>query len=778
MGNHFDDKNREYVINDVFYPRREWLNYLWNDTTVCACDQFGFGTSWSVLNSTIRRQIEGGERNLDIKHGERNVYIKDKKSGEYYSANRNYTKLPFDKHTCHVGLGYQMVESEYNCINTQFTVLCPSKGQVTMFLIKIKNTSNEVKDLSIVFHTTVKLENGGHEAYTEAYFDKALNATYYTADGFNLLHEYTHSYFSASETVDSYAVCEDDFIGRYGSYIYPEGLKKEKLVSKGSTFQSKYIGAIQFDVKLSSKEEWQTVIVCGFGKNYDDVKGQIRTFTCLDKFNEELNAQKAKSEESLNVFTAITPDNYFNSMANIWLKRQISLGKTWGRLYGKGFRDVMQDTAAFVSFDVTFARQRIIEILKHQYEDGNPIRMFEPDMRYPYNDSATWIPATILAYIYESGDLTVMDEKIPYIKGDSYENAKYDLGFFPYIGTEEEYTVFDHVKRAMDYLYFSRGKRGLVLFRAGDWNDSLNNVGRKEIGESVWATIATVKAYGEFIEILNCLGKIDLIKEYALKKEELKANVIKYGYDGDHMIYGFNDYDEKIGAEENMEAKIFLNAQTWSVLAGIFDEEKLNELMDKVESRLKCDYGYVQNAPSFTKGNDKLGRVSYFKKGLIENGGVYNHGVAFKVVADCILGRGDIAYNTFKMMSYDNPKNVNNGVEPYAVSNMYIGPENEFLSGYAPMSWVTGTAGWVYRFLTEYMCGIRPCKEGLMVKPCFPSHWQGAKVIRKFRGATYEINYVKSEKYMLNIDGKEITGNVIPIQNDNKTHVVKVEYFN
>lgn len=774
MKNYFDDKNKEYVIEDVFYPRREWLNYLWNDTTVCACDQFGFGTSWSVLNSTIRRKIEGGERNLDIKHGERNVYIKDKNSGEFYSANRNYTRLPFEKHVCHVGLGYQTIESEYNGINTQFTVLCPSNGEATMFLIKIKNESNEEKDLSVVFHTTIELENGGHEAYTEAFFDKELNATYYTADGFNLPHEYTHSYFSTSKPINSYAVCEDDFIGRYGSYIYPDGLKRDKLVSKGSTFQSKYIGAVSFDVKLSANEEWQTVVVCGFGKNRQDVKQQIETFTNEDKFYTELNIQKSKCEESLNVFTAITPDEYFNSMANIWLKRQLSLGKTWGRLYGKGFRDVMQDTAAFVSLDVPFARKRIIEILTHQYEDGNPIRMFEPDMRYPYNDSATWIPATVLSYLYESGDTTIMDEKIPYIKGDSYENAKYDLGFFPYVGTEVKYTVFDHVKRAMDYLYSSRGKRGLVLFRAGDWNDSLNNVGKKGIGESVWTTIATVKAYGEFIKILEYLGRDNLIKEYIEKKEELKANVIKYGYDGDHMIYGYNDYDEKIGAEENEEAKIFLNAQTWAVLAEIFDEEKLNELMDKVESRLKCDYGYVQNAPSYTKGSDKLGRVSYFKKGLIENGGVYNHGVSFKIVADCLLGRGDIAYNTFKMMSYDNPKNPNNGVEPYAVSNMYIGPENEYLSGYAPMSWVTGTAGWVYRFLTEYMCGIRPCKDGLMVKPCFPSQWAGAKVIRIFRGVIYNIEFIKSNVYELIYDEKVV--DVLPVGEPGSTHNIICKY--
>ena len=119
--------------------------------------------------------------------------------------------------------------------------------------------------------------------------------------------------------------------------------------------------------------------------------------------------------------------------------------------------------------------------------------------------------------------------------------------------------------------------------------------------------------------------------------------------------------------------------------------------MDVVEERLGCSYGYVQCSPSYAKGTDNIGRVSYFKKGLIENGGVYNHGVAFKIVADCLLGRGDIAYQTWRKIAYDNPENPDNGMEPYVVSNMYIGPDNEYLAGFAPMSWVTGTAGWLYR---------------------------------------------------------------------------------
>ncbi|MBR3864488.1 MAG: hypothetical protein IKJ19_05205 [Clostridia bacterium] len=757
----FDDLKKEYVIKNM-YPSRPLLNYLWNDTTVCACDQFGFGTSWSVING-VRRSIESGIRNLSIFDGERLLYIKDKEDNAFYSPNRNYKKECFDDFACHVGLGYQKVVSNYKEIKTEFTTLVPSEGNAVLFAVKIINESQRKKSLDLYFMLSPKIENGGHEAYTSADFDARLNGIYYDVTGDKLPNEYIKSYLSTNKKIKSFAVSLNDFRGLYNTFENPEGVMADKLCGKGSVFEEKYIGAFQYEVEISEGETFETVIVCGFGKNYEDCLTEAKRFSNKDTFDKELQKQRERCDSCMGGMEIETPDAHINSMANIWLKRQLSLGKDWGRLYGRGFRDVMQDTAAFVALDTPLARKRIQEILKHQYEDGNPVRMFEPDNTSPFNDSGAWIPATVLAYLYESGDLSVLDEKIPYRKGDSYENAYKPEGFLPYRGTEERYSVFEHVQRAMDYLYSSRGKRGLVLFRHGDWNDSLDGVGLQGKGESVWCTIATIKAYNEFIQILDLAGKHDLISVYTARRNELKENVLKYGFEGKHLLYGFNDYDEKIGSDDNKYAKIFLNPQTWAVLADLADKKTLHLLMDQVEERLSCEYGYVQCAPSYTEGTKRIGRMSYFKAGLVENGSVYNHGVAFKIVADCLLGRGDNAYQTLKKISYDNPSNPNNGMEPYAISNMYIGPESKYRRGDAPMSWVTGTAGWIYRAIMEYIIGIRPVKNGLLVSPCFPKTWNNVQVKRDFRGATYCIKFIRSQKFSITIDGKEVEGNVLPI---------------
>ena len=764
MQNYFDDKNKEFVIRNM-YPRRMWQNYFWNDETLGNANQFGCGRAFST--------VCGDKRNIES--GDRHVYIKDRKTGKYYSATRNFTRLPFEVHECHVGLGYQKIISEYNGLRTEFTITVPEKGNAVQYFVKIQNLSKEEKEIDVYFYNQPTPALSGHESYGKADFNERVNGLVYSHVAYDVKMPYTHLYLASEKEFNSYDVCWERFCGIYDSLANPVALSASCLASKGVSYGA-YIGALQYRLALGYGEVFKTAIACGMAQDEKECVENANRYATTSSFEESLQMQKTINGAYTDTFVMNSKDEYMNSQVNVWLKRQISLGKTWGRLYGKGFRDTLQDLTAFVSFDTDFARERLLHILKHMFEDGNTIRMFEPNFRYPYNDGAAWIPAAVLGYINESGDLDVLAEKIPYIKGNTQENTRYaeSVEFEDYtkISTAEKYSVFDHVQRGMDYLYGCRGKRGLVLFLGGDWNDSLNAAGKLGKGESVWLTIATVKAYNEFIEILKISGKEELIPTYLVRRDEMKARIMEHGFENGRFIYGYTDYDEKIGSAENKEAKIFLNPQTWATLADIADKKTLENAMDEVEKYLVCDFGYKQCYPAFTKGDDHIGRVSYFLGGNVENASVYNHGVAFKAVADCLLGRGDAAYKTLKMISCDNPKNANSGVEPYAVSNMYLGPDNPYLTGYAPHSWITGTAGWIYRCITEYLCGIQPTYEGLKVAPCLPSQWDGLQVTRKFRRKTYNILFERGENSQILVNGKEISGNIIPLQDSGTCEVI------
>lgn len=756
MKNYFDDKNREFVIRDM-YPRRPWLNYFWNNNTLGYSNQFGFGDTFSVLNST-RRYFEGGERH---------VYIKDRKTGEFYSATRNFGKLPFAMHECHVGLGYQTIVSEYEGLRTELMITIPKEGNVIQYYVKVRNISAETKEKDVYFFTQTLPALTGHESYGVAKHDEELNGLLYSHVAYGVTMPYNHMYLATDKKFDGYDVYYTRFCGPYNTLANPVGLNNDSLANDGVSYSGKYIGVFQYRVSLKAGDSFETTISCGVAKNREECLEMSKTYTSKQAFEKSMYDQKQINDAYTDTFILNSPDAYMNSQVNVWLKRQISLGKTWGRIYGKGFRDTLQDLTAFVSFDCPFSKERLLHILKHQYEDGNALRMFEPNFRFPYQDLVTWIPSAVLGYLNESGDISVLDEKIPYIKGNTAENTSYAEGSryedYAKICTETTGTVFEHIQRAMDYLYNSRGKRGLVLLLGGDWNDSFNAAGKLGKGEGVWLTIATVKAYNEFIEILRIAGKEEIISIYSFRRDEMKKAVMDYGFEDGQFIYAYNDYDEKVGSQENTEGKIFLNSQTWAVLGDIANREILNQAMDKVEEKLSCDFGYIQCTPSYTKGDDHIGRMSYFHGGNVENGSVYNHGVAFKAVADCLLGRSDLAYQTLQKISCYNPKNPDNGAEPYAVSNMYIGPDNPYLTGYAPHSWITGTAGWIYRCITEYICGIQATFEGLKIKPCFPTCWDTLNVERKFRGCTYRIFFERSNDKRICVNGKEITGNVIPL---------------
>ena len=731
----------EYVIQNM-RPVRPLKNYLWSEQVVTFVDQTGQGRSLACIESNRRTFVKS----------KRYFYIKNNKTEEIYSPNRNFTDLPFDIYECHVGLGYQTIVSEYKGIRTEITILIPQNDYVELVRVKVVNKSNESCDLNGYYYCDIDANITEHWAYGKGDFNQNFDGLLYPHDHFDNVNDYNLMFAKCSAPIKGWDVSNAHVFGVYGNEVVPDGVKNVHLSCEGTVFDEFYCSAMQVDLSLKAGEEKNLIFAFGIEKDENSAKKVADKYLSLDAFLREYNSQVNQNLSYVDTLKCNTPDEYFDIMTNVWTKRQLSLGKTWGRVYGKGFRDVLQDIAAFLSLDVTLAKKQIISALSHQYDNGNAIRMYEPDFKYPYMDMPAWIPTTVLQYIKETGELSILQEQVPYLDSEVVES------------------LFMHVKRGVDFLLSSRGKYNLILWGGGDWNDSMNNAGMQMKGESVWLAIATVKAINEFIEILEIMGENNaLILEYNAKKQELINAIDKYGWDGDHYVYGYADSGEKVGSDENEEGKIYLNPQTWAVLAKIKSGKDAHELMDTVEQRLKCDFGYLQNLPAYQKGIQPLGRSTYFIPGLIENASVYNHGVAFKMAADCMLGRADYAYETFMKMRYDNPLNQDNGVEPYAFSNMYIGPDSPYKKGFAPMCWVTGTGGWMYRIFSENILGIQAEFNGLAIRPNLPSKWERVTVTRKFRGAIYNIEIVRGGEKGIFVNGEKINGDLLPVIKQGET---------
>ncbi len=742
----FVDERKEYVIEDM-YPKRPWMNYLWNEEYIAIINQFGCGKGRFSDDNDFQRDI--------IKDTDsRLIYIKD--GNDVFALNRNYENAPFDEFKTVVGIGYTTIKSEYIGIKSEFTIMVPHKGKREVWKLVLTNTSNAEKSFDLYAFSEIDARISEHLACTVGDFDNKLNGIYFRHHVYNSPTEYDMVYFATDTDVYAYETAKRRFVGTYGNLIYPDGIKKSKLDSIGNSFDADTMAILQSRITLKPGESKTIYYTTGIERGIEGAIESSKEILSEKSFDQEMKYLKAESGMYDENVYVTTPDDEVNRFVNIWLKRQMSLGKTWGRVYNKGFRDIMQDISGFIQLDSIVSRTKLIDVTQHQKLDGNTLRSWVPlDLRN-YRDGATWLIQSVVAYIKETMDLSVLDEKIGYYNTDVKE------------------TLFEHCIRGLDFFYREVGEHGLCMWGGGDWNDSFDGAGLNMKGESVWLSIAAVKSTNDFLGLLEKLGNNDLIEKYTSLRDKMIENIFKTGWDKDHFIYGINDWGEKVGSYETHEGQIFLNPQIWAVLAGIAkDEEKL---LDMVENELSCDFGYVQQKPCYSVPDAHIGRIAYFGKGFYENGSVYNHGVAFKLVADCLAKRGNYAYTTLKKLLPSNQKNdyTKSGVEPYALCNMYFGPENELRAGEAPMHWITGTSSWTFRGIVEYMVGVRAEYDGLLVDPQLPDSWNEVNITRKYRDAVYDITITRTGTPSVSVDDNACASNILPDFRDGKIHKVKV----
>jgi cellobiose phosphorylase len=751
----FASNGLSYTIRDM-YPKRPLRNFLWNDDFIANVDQFGMGPSWN-------REGEF-ESKLCPKELGRLFYLRDIETGEYWSPNRNFARLPFDQFETEVGLGWSRVSAEYKGLRFEWILFVPQQGNRECWCIRITNTKTVDRQIDLFGYMESELGNLEHEAYNHAKFEPALNGVFISHNAYNFPSSLKHHYLATTADVHAYETSNRRFAGVYGSLHAPDALSSGgDLSSIDTSFDATMIGALQSRFELRPGASIEVRMVAGIADSLEAAITSSKEVLASGWFEQEQAAIAGNFETFSERIEVNLPDEDRETelFTNVWLKQQISLGKTWARTYTRGFRDIMQDITAFVGLEPSCVADRICYCLERQRPSGNTLRQWEPIDLHPYRDGPAWIVPAVAGYIKETGDFSLLEREVSYY--DSDESA----------------TVLDHCLRGMDFLFDGLGAHGLCLWGGGDWNDSLNGAGLQLKGESVWLSQAAIVAAQQFAELLLQLNQSDLAKSYQEKAARLGENLQKHAWDGDHFLCGFTDWGEKVGARENKYAQIFLNMQTWAILAGIAQDPEA--LSDTIEAELKTDFGYVLNRPSFREGDDHIGRVSYFELGAYENGSVYNHGGAFKIAADCKLGRGQLAYDTLLKILPGNAANPStaSGSEPYAVSNMYLGPENDLRGGEALMSWITGTAGWLLRCVVEEMLGVRPEFDGLRIKPCLPPHWNGVKVKRQFRGSVFNIvihnpNQLETGALEIRVDGDLIEGNVIPVPAVGSTVSVEV----
>ena len=302
-------------------------------------------------------------------------------------------------------------------------------------------------------------------------------------------------------------------------------------------------------------------------------------------------------------------------------------------------------------------------------------------------------------------------------------------------------SVYEHCRRAMDFLWNFRGLHGLIRIWGGDWNDCMDTVGLQGRGASVWLSMAWCYANRLFGRLAEATGRAD---DAALSRErgrEMADIINAAAWDGGHYLCAYKDDGTKLGSDENEEGRVFLIQQLWSILAGVVTPERLPKVLHAIDVDLYDPMGTLVMAPGYSSIDTTIGYIGTKAPGIHENGGIYLHTLAWKLAAEAVLKRNDKLYETLQQMLPVRDDGTSRPSEPYMISNSIFGPQTGYRYGTPGQSWRTASSQWLFKALVNFVFGLKPAPDGLHLDPCLPAQWPECGIVKRFRGTTYDIAF-------------------------------------
>lgn len=803
---YFDDANQEYVITTPKTPL-PWINYLGcNDffsLVSNTCGGYSFYKDAKLLRLTRYRY-----NNVPYDNNGKYFYIKE--NDTVWNPGWQPVRTELDAYECRHGIGYSKFTSAKNELQASLLTFVPMDDNCEVTRVTLTNQSDSTKELSLFSYVEWCLWNADDDMKN---FQRNLSIGEVEVIGSTIYHktEYRerrnhYAVYSVNAEVDGFDTSRDAFLGAYNGPDSPEAVRNGKCSNSMASGWSP-IASHQLNVTLLAGESKTFIFVLGYLENEQSQKweshgiiNKVPALAMLSKYQteeqvcESFNQLNAYWTSLLAKYNVNSSDEHVNRMVNTWNQYQcmVTFNMSRSASYyesgigrGMGFRDSCQDLLGFVHLIPDRARERIIDIASTQFEDGSAYHQYQPltkkgnsDIGSGFNDDPLWLIAGTSAYIRETGDMSILDEMVPF--DNDITKAQ---------------PLMEHLKRSFDYIVHHKGPHLLPLIGRADWNDCLNlncfsehpgesfqTFGPSEgpVAESVFIAGMFVKYGKEYAEL--CQLKNDFAESDRVLAEVSTMNdaILKDGWDGDWFLRAYDAYSNKIGSKECTEGQIFIESQGFCVLAGVGVEEGYAEkALNSVKERLDTKYGIMILQPAYTDYHLELGEVSSYPPGYKENAGIFCHNNPWVSIAETTIGRGERAFEIYKKTcpSYLEEISEVHRTEPYVYSQMIAGADAKF-HGEAKNSWLTGTAAWTFVNISQYILGIYPTHKGLSIDPCLPEQFGDFSLIRKYRGADYHItvknpNQVSKGVQEMIVDGTKVEGTIVPyIPEKKEYHVV------
>ena len=765
---HFDDVHQEYVITTPKTPL-PWINYL-------GCNEF-----FSLISNTcggytfykdakLLRLTRYRYNNVPADINGKYLYIKD--GDTVWNPGWQPTKTELDSYECRHGIGYSRFTSSKNGVKASVLSFVPLNDNCEISQLTLTNGSSEDKKLSVFSYVEWCLWNADDDMKN---FQRNLSTGEVEVQDSTIYHktEYRerrnhYAIYSVNTKIDGFDTSRDAFLGAYRGADSPEAVENGKCTNSMASGWSP-IASHQINVDLAAGETKTFIFVLGYIENPEDEKwesygviNKTRAKEMLAKYqtdaqvDEAFAALQAYWKQLLARYTVDSADEKVNRMVNTWNQYQcmVTFNMSRSASYyesgigrGMGFRDSNQDLLGFVHQIPERARERIVDIASTQFEDGSAYHQYQPltkqgnnEIGSGFNDDPLWLILGTVAYIKETGDYGILDEQVPF-DCDKNNTA----------------TLLEHLNRSFGHVINNLGPHGLPLIGRADWNDCLNLNCFSEIpdesfqitgdddgkiAESVLIAGMFVYIGREFARLYKALGNDEMYENVSYEIKKMTEAVLEHGYDGEWFIRAYDANGNKVGSNECDEGKIFIESNGFCVMAGIGKEDgKAQKALDSVKKYLECEYGIVLNYPPYSRYRLELGEISSYPPGYKENAGVFCHNNPWVMIGEAAMGNGERAFELYKKIAPAYLEDISeiHRTEPYVYSQMIAG-RDAVRAGEAKNSWLTGTAAWNYYTVSQYLLGIRPDFDGLIIEPCISKGISEFKITRKFRGTIYNIS--------------------------------------
>lgn len=792
---HFDNEKREYVIDRVDLPV-SWTNYL-GVKDLCVVVNHTAGGYMFYQSPEYHRVTRFRGNAVPMDRPGHYVYLRDAEDGDYWSISWQPVGKPLDqaKYTCRHGMSYTTYECDYKGIKASQTLMVPMDDAVELWDVRLKNTTDKERRISVFSYCEFSFH---HIMIDNQNFQMSLYCAGSSYDEniieYDLFYEeFGYQYFTSNVTPDGFECLRDSFLGAYRTEDNPIAVE-HGTCSGSHELGNNHCGSLQKDLVLAPGEEVRLIFMLGEGnreagkkirEKYSDMANVDAAYAQLKDYWENKFAQLQIKTPNEGMNTLINTWNLYQAEVNIMFSRFASFIEVGGRT-GLGYRDTAQDAMTIPHSNPEKCRQRIVELLRGLTTKGYGLHLFSPEWfdpdakkekKKPFksptviptvnakdivhgledacSDDALWLVPSIIEYIKETGETGFADETVTYADGG-------------------EGTVYEHMKRILDFSAEQVGATGICKGLRADWNDCLNLGG----GESALVSFLHYWAICHFLQLAEYLGRTEDVEKYQAMRERVGNVCNRELWDKEWFIRGITKNGKKIGTSEDAEGKVHLESNAWAVLSGAADVEKGKRAMDSVDKYLFTPYGILLNAPSYTVPDDDIGFVTRVYPGLKENGSIFSHPNPWAWAAECVLGRGDRAMKFYNALCpyYQNNMIEIRQSEPYSYCQFVVGRDHTAF-GRARHPFMTGSGGWAYFSATRYMLGIRPDFEHLTIDPCIPADWKEFSAVRRWRGAEYDIHVENPDGVMkgvqeLYVDGEKVER--IPVMAQGSRHDVRV----